>query len=123
MRALELLKDLLVAGMRRLCCINDAVEVFDHLQRVLVRSVAMKELVLHQTGQPTEFRNIFSEELHLVHPTEYTSHLSFVFQNSEERIASFLGILERAVNQLQVLSNLRSQLRAHINVPLLRVVK
>ena len=91
--------------------------------RVFVGRVAVKELVLDQAREPAKFGNVLAEKLHLVHPAQDAGDLSLVLHDAQKRVAGLWRALKRAVNQFQVLPNLRPQLRAQLDVALLHVAE
>src|ERR1035438_6976729 len=123
MRMLQLLENLLVAGMWRLGRVDDAVEVLDHLERVFVSRIAMVELVLDEACKAAKLGNVFTEELNLVHPPQNAGNLSLVLHDAEKRIAGFGRTLKRAIHPFQTLPNLRAQLRAQFHFALLHVAE
>jgi hypothetical protein len=86
-RVFEVLENLLVAGVGRFGGVDDPVEVLDHLDRVFVRRVAMKEFVLDQAGEPAKLGNVFAEKLDLVHPAQDAGDLSLVLEDGQEHVA------------------------------------
>src|SRR5882672_12907727 len=103
---LNVLENFLVTGMWRLGRVQNAVEMLDDLQRVLVGGIAVEKLVLHQTGESAKFGNEFAKKLDLVHGPQHPRDLSFSLQDRQKRVACLRRNLEGAVHQFQVLANL-----------------
>ena len=68
-RQIDVLQDVGVVSERGLSCVPDLVEPLEADERVLVRRVGMKKLVLHEAGHPAELRNIATQQIDLVHGT------------------------------------------------------
>ena len=72
---------------------DQGIELVDADQGMFVGRVTMKKLVLHQTGQLPEFRNVAAKKIHAVHHSKHTSHFAFTRQDRLENIPWFLRIL------------------------------
>src|SRR5882724_7952584 len=64
---IELLKNLAIGDQLRIIRRCQSVELVDTYQCVFVRRVTMQKLVLHQTGELTEFGNISPQEINPMH--------------------------------------------------------
>jgi len=56
--------------------------VFDHLERVLVSRIAVKEFVLDQTRQAAELGQVLAQKFHLVHQAQDAGDLSLVLEDA-----------------------------------------
>ena len=103
LRMLQLLEDPLVGHMRRLRGIQHPVQMFHHMERVLVGRVLMKKLVLDQTRQLAELRDKFPEKFHLVHQPQHAGHLAFLLEDRQKSFARLRRTLKPPIDPLEVL--------------------
>ena len=76
-RILEFFKELAVRSQFRILRLHDLVELVDADQRVFVRGVTMEKLVLHETGELPELRNVAAEKIDAVHHPEHAADFAF----------------------------------------------
>src|SRR5690242_14634967 len=85
-RVLELQEKLLVLLQFRIVRANGLIQLLDADQRVLVGSVLVKKLVLHQTGKFAELRQVTTEEINLMHHPQNAADLALPRQDGLERL-------------------------------------
>src|ERR1700730_9999998 len=90
---------------------------------MFVRRIAMRKIVLHETGQRTELRNITAEEIDPMHPAKHATDVSFSRQNRFENFTRFLCILKSACDLPEMAGHQIHQLRAKIDIVFLRDLK
>ena len=100
---LQLLEDPLIGHMRRLRGIQHPVQMFRHMERVLVGCVLMEKFVLDQTRQLAELRDEFPEKFHLVHQPQHAGHLALLLKDRQKSFARFRRTLKPPINPLEVL--------------------
>jgi len=78
-----------------------------------VGGVLMIKLVLHQAGEPAEFRNVFAEQIHLVHGAQNRRDAAAAFENGPKRLAHVLVVQKIAVHQRKLVANELRQIGMH----------
>ena len=100
-RVVVLLEKITVSGEFRVLAGDEVVQLVDANQRMLVRRVAVEKFVLHKAGEASEFREVTSEKIRLVHHAQDGSDTALAREDGEEDLADGAGILERAVDQFE----------------------
>src|SRR5208283_4170514 len=90
--AVETLKQRRVMFVRLVLRLPNPVELFEADQRVFVGGVLMIKLVLHQAGEPAEFRDVFAEQIHLVHGAQNRRDAAAASENGKKRLAHALVV-------------------------------
>ena len=98
-RVLEFLKNFPVAAQFFRVLEEHGVELIDADQGVLVRCVAVVELVLDEAVERPELRHVATEKTEVVHQAENRADLAFARQDREERLPRGPRILECSVHQ------------------------
>ncbi len=87
---------MLVWRFRRL---PDFVQLFQTHQRVLIRRVLMIKLMLYQTRQLAELRNIFAEQIHLVHRAQNRRHFAAPVEDGQKCFAHMRIVQKLPIHQ------------------------
>ena len=95
------LEEIAVAGEFRVLAGDEVVQLVDADQRVLVGRVAVEKFVLHEAGEASEFREVASEKIRLVHHAQDAPDAAFAGEDGEEDLADGAGVLEGAVDELE----------------------
>src|SRR5205809_8070226 len=83
----------------------------------------MKKFMLHQTGQLAKLRNIAAKIIDPVHEAKRAAHLAFFGQHLSEDFARRFGVAVSASNLSERAAGEILQLRAKIDIVLLRELK
>ena len=106
---------------RRLSCVPDLVEFLEADERVLVRRVGVKKLVLHEAGHPAELRNVASQQIDLVHGTQGGGDVAALVENLEKRLVVFRVVDEVVVHQRDVVAQQLREVGVKLEAALLGV--
>ena len=79
--------------------IPDMVELLKANERMFIRGVGVKKLVLYQAGHSAEFRDKPAQQIDLVHGAHRGSDVAAVVENLEERLVHLCVFNERFVDQ------------------------
>src|ERR1700736_1378127 len=74
-------------------CLGQSIQFVDAKECVLVCGVAMEKLVLNETRELAELRNVAAEKIHSMHQAKNAPSLAFSPQNVFEHFARGLGVL------------------------------
>src|ERR1051326_5340700 len=69
-RVLQVFEQTAIRGQFRIGCLQKRVELIDAKQGVLVGCVSVKELMLDQTSQLTEFRDVAAQKVNAMHQAQ-----------------------------------------------------
>ena len=116
----ENLRVIAVGGFARF---PNPVKLFEANQGVFVGGVLVIELVLHQTGEPAEFRHEFAEKADLVHRAENGRHIAALVEDFQKRFVRVLIAQKRAVHQRELVANQLRHIRMEPQAALLGVEK
>ena len=83
----------------------------------------MIKFVLHQAGQFSEFRNIFAEQVHLVHRAQDRRNFAAPFEDGQKRFADVFVVQKIAVHQRNLVADELREVGMQCQMPLLRVEK
>src|SRR3954470_8478655 len=101
-RVLEFLEEVAIGAQFRILRLHHLVELVDADQGVLVRGVTMKEFVLDQAGELSEFRNVSSEKIDPMHHPENPANFSFARQDAAKCLAQWFARAEGAGQQPKI---------------------
>ena len=97
------------------------VELFKADQRVFVGGVLMIKLMLHEAGEPAEFRNVFAEQIHLMHGAQHRRDAAAAFENGQKRLAHALVVQKITVHQRKLVPDELREVGMQLQPVLLRV--
>ena len=80
------------------------VELLKANERMFIRGVGVKKLVLYQAGHSAELRDEPAKQIDLVHGAHRRGHVAALVENLEERLVDLCIIDERFVDQRNVVS-------------------
>src|SRR5476651_935105 len=92
----EFLEQLSILNQLRIIGRGECVQLIDADQSMFVGGVAMKKLVLHETGELPKLRKITPEKIDTMHHAQNATDLAFARKNSFEYFAGFLRVLKSA---------------------------
>ena len=79
--------------------IPDLIKLLEADERVFIRSVGVKKLVLHKAGHSAEFRDKPAQQIDLVHGAHRWSNVAALVENLEKRLVHLCVFNERFVDQ------------------------
>ena len=97
----ELLKNLSVASKFFFRRKENAIELLDADERVLIGRVAVEELVLNEAVQRAELGDITTQDTEIMHEAQSPPDFALAGQNGEEGLPRGDGVLESAVDEMQ----------------------
>ena len=71
----------------------------------------MEKLVLHQAGEPAEFRHVFAQKIQLMHAAQHSPHDAGMIENFHKRLVHTLVCAKLAIHQIHRLPNQLRQIR------------
>src|ERR1700730_4869174 len=83
----------------------------------------MEKLVLHETGELPKLRNVTAEKVDAVHHPEHAAHFALARKDGPEFFPLPLGVAKPARHQAQITREEIGEVRAQIQLPLLRQLK
>ena len=122
-RILELLENLPVAGEFFFSGKENAVQLLDTDKRVLIRRVAVVELVLDKAIQRAELRYIAAKDSQIVHEAERAPDLSLPGQDGKKCLSCGDGVLKGAIDEVQSTADEIHKLGVELKLPDLRMVE
>ena len=120
---LELLKNLPVAGEFFFSGKENAVQFLDTDERVLIRRVAVVELVLDKTIKRSELRDVATKNSQIVHQAECAPDLSLPGQDGKKCLPCGDGVLKGAIDEVQSTADEIHKLGVELKLPNLRMVE
>ena len=102
---------------------DELVKLLDAAKRVFVGCVTVEKLVLNETIERTEFRQIASEESDAVHQSQNPRDITLAFEDGLEGFAVGFRAAESAVDVIPVLCDEAADLRAEFEVAKLAVLE
>src|SRR6185369_11851329 len=104
-RPLDLLKYLGVFVERSVRRLPNPVKLFETKQRVLISRILMIELVLDETGQLAELRNVFAEQSDFMHRPQNRGYIPTLVQDFEEGFPHVFVGQESSIDERQFVAN------------------
>ncbi|MCD6052262.1 MAG: hypothetical protein K0Q55_3680 [Verrucomicrobia bacterium] len=122
-RALQADEHLGVAVQRWRLGAPNLIQLLQAHERVLIGGVLMIELVLDEAGETAEFRDVFPEEIDVVHHAQDARHVTALANDLEECLVNVDVIQKVAVHQRELLADELGQIRVQNQTALLGVEK
>src|SRR6266705_3205222 len=100
----QLLKEFPILQKLRVFGGDQGIEFLDADQRVFIRRIAVEKLMLNQTGELTELRNIVPEKINPMHHAQDASHFTFARKDLDEAFSRLFCVLVLAPNAARCLT-------------------
>src|SRR6266705_5120728 len=111
----QLLKEFPILQQLRVFGGDQGIEFLNADQRVFIRRIAVKKLMLNQTGELTKLRNIATEKIHPMHHAQGVSHFTFARKDLDEAFSRLFCVpvsaLDATCCPAEALDNFRTQLQ------------